>query len=336
MVARRMDRLAVLSQHVVAHSRSAAAAPTLRPVSTAATLTPSARRIVLRGILSGTKVVSPASVFDPLSAQMAQRTGYEAIQLAGSVAANVALGAPDLMLLSLSEFAALVRRITRYCSLPLVVDADHGYGNALGVARCVEELEAAGVGGITMEDTQLPAAHGSAGAFIKGSAGGFLLTSPEEQRAKLLAAVAAKTDASTVIIARTSSYTVGGIDELCRRVALYADTGADAVHVIGQLKKEEFPALRKAAGALPLMVSGPQNASTDELAAFGVRLALSGHTPFLAAMRAAYDAMKAAKTGGKAPEGIDQKDLADLLRVPQYMAIQKDFMKIEKPAEGMK
>jgi len=327
-----MQRLGVVTHHLLAAPRTAK----LRMASTAAVVSPSAKRAALRAILDGGEVVTPASVFDPLSAQMAQRTGFKAIQLAGSVAANVALGAPDLMLLSLSEFAALVRRITRYCPLPLVVDADHGYGNALGAARCVEELECAGVGGITMEDTELPAAHGSTGSFIKGSAGGFVLTSPEEQRGKLLAAVAAKVDPATVIIARTSSYTVGGIEELCRRIALYADTGVDAVHVIGQLKKEEFPELRKAAGTLPLMVSGPQNASKEELASFGVRLALSGHVPFLAAMNAAYEAMRAAQSGGKAPDSIDQKDLADLLRVPQYMGVQKDIMAIEKPAEGMK
>jgi len=304
--------------------------------SAAAPVSPSARREALRAILTGSAVVTPASVFDPLTAQMAHRTGYEAVQLAGSVAANVALGAPDLMLLTLSEFAGLVRRITRYCPLPLVVDADHGYGNALGAARCVEELEAAGVAGLTIEDTQLPAQYGSTGSFIKGSAGGFALTSPDDTRGKLVAAVAAKTDPATVVIARTSSYTVGGIDELVKRVALYRDTGVDAVHVIGQVQPGEFPALREAAGPLPLMVSGPQAVSREELGGFGVRMALSPHTPFLAAMQAAYEAMKAGREGGKAPEVIDQKELADLLRVGHYMGVQRDVMAVEKPAEGMK
>lgn len=310
-----------------------------QPVAAAASnvASPSARREALRELLKGSDVVSPASVFDPLSGQMAQRLGYESVQLAGSVAANVALGAPDLMLLTLTEFAELVRRITRYCSLPLIVDADHGYGNALGVARCIEELEAAGVAGITIEDTALPAAHGSKGVFVKGSAGGFVLTPIEEHKGKLLAAVAAKTDASTVIFARTSAYAVGGITELTKRVAAYRDSGVDVVHVIGQLAKDEFPALREAAGALPLMVSGPQKPSKSELVGFGVRLALSAHTPFLASQKAAYDALKAGRGGQeKAPESIDSKDLGDLLRVPAYMRLQKDLMSIEKPAEGMK
>lgn len=330
-----MFRLAVLSRHVVA-LRHGSCSTGPRCAATAAVASPKDRRNAFRALLQGNKVISPASVFDPLSAQMAQETGYEAIQLAGSVAANVALGAPDLLLLSVTEFATLVRRITRYCSLPLVVDADHGYGNALGVARCVEELEAAGVAALTIEDTVLPAAHGSTGTFIKGSAGGFVLTSPEEHRGKLLAAVAAKSDPSTVVIARTSAYAVGGISELTKRVKAYRDTGVDAFHIIGQLDKGEFPALREAAGDLPLMLSGAQNATKDELAGFGVRLNLAGHAPFLAAMKAAHDALKAGRSGGKAPEGIDSKDLAQLLRVPHYTGVQKDLMSVEKPAEGMK
>lgn len=299
-------------------------------------VSPTAKREALRAIFAGQQVLSPASVFDPLSAQMAHRVGYEAMQLAGSVAANVALGAPDLMLLSVSEFAALVRRITRYCPLPLIVDADHGYGNAMGAARCVEELEAAGVAGLTIEDTELPARHGSTGSFIKGSAGGFVLTAPEETRGKLLAAVAAKVDPATVVVARTSAYAVGGVGELTKRLVAYRETGVDAFHIIGQLQPDEFPAVSSAAAGLPIMVSGPQTVSREELAGFGVRLALTPHTPFLAAVQAAYDAMRAARLGGEKPKTVAQGDLKELLRVEGYLDVQSRLMAVEKPAEGMK
>mmetsp|Transcript_16913 Transcript_16913/g.39380 ORF Transcript_16913/g.39380 Transcript_16913/m.39380 type:complete len:333 (-) Transcript_16913:189-1187(-) len=303
----------------------------------AASAVPAAeRRKLLRALLAEKKVISPASVFDPLSAQMAQQAGYEAIQLAGSVAANVALGGPDLMLLSVTEFAELVRRITRYTCLPLVVDADHGYGNALGAARCVEELEAAGVAGLTLEDTILPAEYGSRGSSVKGSAGGFELTSPEEHCGKLLAAVAAKQDPATVVIARTSAYAVGGIPELTKRVKLYCATGVDAVHVIGKLKQTEFSELSEARAGLPLMVSGPQSIGAEELADHGVRLALTGHAPFMAALKAANEAYIAGRSGGKAAEGIDQKTFSALLRVPHYLQVQGELMHVEKPAEGMK
>ncbi|UCF77412.1 MAG: isocitrate lyase/phosphoenolpyruvate mutase family protein, partial [Betaproteobacteria bacterium] len=89
----------------------------------------------LRAVFAGTKCVSPASVYDPLSARVAEAVGYEIGMLAGSVASNTTLAAPDLIVLTLSEFAEQVRRIMRVSRLSLIVDADHGYGNALNVMR---------------------------------------------------------------------------------------------------------------------------------------------------------------------------------------------------------
>src|SRR5450432_3595922 len=93
------------------------------------------RRHRARAILAGSQCLSPASVFDPLSARIAERVGYELGLLSGSVASSTTLAAPDLVVLTLTEFAAQIRRIMRASSLSLVVDADHGYGNALNVMR---------------------------------------------------------------------------------------------------------------------------------------------------------------------------------------------------------
>jgi carboxyvinyl-carboxyphosphonate phosphorylmutase len=98
------------------------------------------RRLRFRAILSGDRCVHPGSVFDPLSARIAEDLGYEIGMFAGSVASLAVLGAPDLIVLTLSEFADQAYRINRAGSLPLLVDADHGYGNALNVKRTVEEL----------------------------------------------------------------------------------------------------------------------------------------------------------------------------------------------------
>ena len=116
----------------------------------------SVRRLQMRAIFSGTQCVFPASVFDPLSARAAEDLGFEAGMFAGSVAATTILGGPDLITITLSEFAEQAHRICRAGNLPLLVDADHGYGNALNVMRTVEELEAAGVAALTIEDTALP------------------------------------------------------------------------------------------------------------------------------------------------------------------------------------
>ena len=111
------------------------------------------RRERFRAILGGSRCVHPGSVFDPISARIAEDLGFEVGMFAGSVASFTVLGAPDLIVLTLSEFAAQAYRICWAGNLPLLVDADHGYGNALNVMRTVQELETAGVAAICIEDT---------------------------------------------------------------------------------------------------------------------------------------------------------------------------------------
>ena len=118
----------------------------------------SERRQRYRRVLAGDSCVYPASVFDAMSARMAESLGYEVGMLAGSIASAAVLGAPDLVVLTLTEFAEQIRRVTRAGSLSLMVDADHGYGNALNVMRTVEELETAGVA--AFDDRRHPAAGG--------------------------------------------------------------------------------------------------------------------------------------------------------------------------------
>ena len=118
------------------------------------------RRRRFRTILKGDRCYHPASVFDPLSARIAQDLGFEVGMFAGSTASLTVLGAPDLILITLSEFAGQAYRINRAFDLPLLVDADHGYGNALNVMRTVEELENAGVAALSIEDTVLPRGYG--------------------------------------------------------------------------------------------------------------------------------------------------------------------------------
>src|SRR5581483_3169109 len=122
-----------------------------------------ARRRRFRAQLGERRCIHPGSVFDPISARIAADLGFEVGMLAGSVASLAVLGAPDLILLSLSEFADQAYRINRAADLPLLVDADHGYGNALNVMRTVEELETAGVAALSIEDTALPRGYGEGG-----------------------------------------------------------------------------------------------------------------------------------------------------------------------------
>src|SRR5579859_7471543 len=118
------------------------------------------RREKLRAILSGPACVRPGSVYDAISIRIAWDLGFEIGMFGGSVASLAVLGDPDIALITLSELAEQMRRMSRASSLPVVVDADHGYGNALNVRRTIEELETAGAAGLTIEDTLLPQAFG--------------------------------------------------------------------------------------------------------------------------------------------------------------------------------
>ena len=117
----------------------------------------------LRAILNGSECIRPASVFDPLSARIAEHLGFELGLFAGSTASLTVLGAPDLVLLTAANFAQQAQRVCRATKIPVLADADHGYGNALNVARTVEELATVGVAAATIEDTILPTPFGAGG-----------------------------------------------------------------------------------------------------------------------------------------------------------------------------
>jgi len=171
------------------------------------------RRRRFRAMLKGDRCYHPASVFDPLSARIAQDLGFEVGMFAGSTASLTVLGAPDLILITLSEFAGQAYRINRAFDLPLLVDADHGYGNALNVMRTVQELESAGVAALTIEDTVLPRPYGP---------GGRGLTSIEEGVGRMRAALAARQDPDLVIVGRTIAMGTTRTEDALARAKAYA------------------------------------------------------------------------------------------------------------------
>jgi carboxyvinyl-carboxyphosphonate phosphorylmutase len=255
-----------------------------RPPSTAE------RRAAFRAILSGGACVHPASVHDPIAGRIASDLGFEAAMFAGSVASLTVLGAPDLIVLTLSEFADQARRICRGGAPPLLVDADHGYGNALNVMRTVQELETAGIAALTIEDTDLPRGHGT------GEPG---LLSLEAGLGKMRAAVAAREDAGLTVIARTSALNLVNLDEAVRRTKAYATCGTDALFFTGVNDWEQLAAIQAASNGMPIILGGtPANmADKAKLAAHGVRVALQGHQPFAAAVAAIHATLKALRDG---------------------------------------
>jgi carboxyvinyl-carboxyphosphonate phosphorylmutase len=266
----------------------------------------SEQRKKLRALMAGSKCLSPASVFDPLSARVAEAVGFEIGMLAGSVASNTTLAAPDLIVLTLTEFADQIRRIMRVSKLSLIVDADHGYGNALNVMRTVQELEHAGVSALSIEDTVLPTPFGQ----VEGKES---LTSIEEGVGKLRAAVAARGDPSLIIAGRTSALKVEGVEGAVARAKAYAATGVDAIFIVGLEKIEQIDAVHSAI-KLPIIVgSAPASLKREDLAARGARILLQGHQPVAAAVKALHETYTHLYHGG-APA-----DLKPKLASPQEM-----------------
>ncbi len=254
------------------------------------------RRQKFRALLKRTDCAFPASVHDPIAARIATDLDYDLGIFAGSVASLTVLGAPDIILLTLTEFAQQAMRISRASELPILVDADHGYGNAMNVMRCVEELEAAGVAALSIEDTALPRVAGSEGAAQ--------LTSIDEGVGKMRAALQARTDPDLVIAGRTSAAAITDPSDAAARLKAYEDAGVDVLFVVGVKDQQGLETIAKAT-TLPLILgSAPKALRTSEILAENrVRICLLGHKPFAAATQAIYDTLKRMKAG-EDPAGL--------------------------------
>src|SRR6202795_2317708 len=195
------------------------------------------RRAALRSILSGSACIRPGSVYDAISIRIAEDLGFPIGMFGGSVASLAVLGDPDVALITLTELAEQMRRMSRAASLPVLVDADHGYGNALNVRRTVGELEAAGAAGLTIEDTMLPQAFGQAKTQ---------LISLEEGVGKMKAALDGRSDPSLVIMARTGAASISGRDDAIARAKAYEAAGVDALFFTGMKTRAELEAIAAA------------------------------------------------------------------------------------------
>ena len=256
------------------------------------------RRDKLRAILKGSACIRPGSVYDATSIRIAQDLGFELGMFGGSVASLAVLGDPDITLITLTELCEQMRRMSRPAELPVLVDADHGYGNALNVRRTVQELEAAGAAGLTIEDTLLPQAFGQASTQV---------ISLEEGVGKMKGALDGRGDASLVVMGRTGAASVTSLDDTIARAKAYEATGVDALFFTGIKSRGELETI-SAATKLPIVLGGAPEEMNDTawLAAQRVRIALQGHAPFAAATQAVYDTLKALR------EGMPPKDLKGL------------------------
>lgn len=279
------------------------------------------RRQRFRALLAGNRCVHPGSVFDPISARIAEDLGFEVGMFAGSTASLTVLGAPDLIVLTLSEFAGQAYRIGRAGNLSLMVDADHGYGNALNAKRTVEELETAGVAGLSLEDTDLPTPFGTTAPRLVPIAEGV---------GKMKAALAGRQDPLLCIAGRTSAVQISGLEDAIARGKAYEAAGVDALFFVGVRTRAELDAI-SAATTLPIILGGVAGDLTDlaYLSARRVRIALQGHQPFAAAVKAIHDTLRALRDGtppGKLTGIADADLMKRVTRDADYGRWTKEFL----------
>lgn len=267
---------------------------------------PSARER-FRSLLVRPGCTLAANIFDPLSARIAHLLDYEVCFLSGSVGKAANLGVPDIVLSNMSDLVDCCRRITRMADVSLMLDGEDGFGNVVNVARTVRELEAAGVSAIEIEDQIAP-------TQFQGNDPG-LLALPT-QVGKLEAAVAARTDRTTVIVARTAALAYCPLDEALARIQAYAQTGAEAIRLVGLHTRAQLEAVHQAT-VLPLTVLSPPAELRNDptwLAAHGVKILMLGNPAFSVAVKAVYDCLYHLKNGGALEDLEDKQASTALLR----------------------
>jgi methylisocitrate lyase len=256
-------------------------------------------------------------VWSPLVARMAERLDFPAIYLSGA-ALSASFGVPDVGLVTLTEFVDEARRITQASGVPLLCDADTGFGEALSVERTVRLFESAGAAGIHLEDQMLPKRC--------GHLSGKVLVEAETATAKIRAAVAAKSDPDFVIVARTDARGVTGFDDAVRRARMYLEAGADAIFPEAMESADEFRAFAQALDA-PLIANNTEfgkspNLDVATFGELGYVMVLFPVTALRSALAAASRTLSAIKTAGhqrdEIPRMLTRAELYELLDYTGY------------------
>lgn len=279
---------------------------------------------VLRKLIEGDIVLLPG-VFSAISAKSASSAGAKALYLSGAGVTNSLLAVPDIALLTMSEMAQQARYVCSASGLPVIADADTGYGEALSVFRTVREFEAAGLAGLHIEDQLSPKRCG----HLDGKS----LVPVEAMQAKLRAAADARRDKSFVLIARTDARAVEGLDAAADRARAYVDAGADAIFPEGLESESEFAEFRRAV-QVPLLANMTEFGKTplitvDRFSELGYHLVIFPMTAFRVALKALDEAYSCLLREGTQQELLGsmrtRAELYELLAYADYDALDRGW-----------
>ena len=282
----------------------AAAAPAVKPTTR------------LRQLLAADGLIVAPFIMNALHARIAESVGFDAVYMTGA-GTSAERGFPDVGLLTMTEMTANARYIANAVAIPVICDADTGYGNALNVQRTVREYEAAGVAALHIEDQVFPKKCG----FFEGKQ----VVPMDEHIQKIRAALEARRDPDFVIIARCDAYAVTGWEDTVRRCRAYREAGADLVFVDGIKSAADLELYARDLADLPRMYNGDL-ANTQEVAAMGYKLMICGSTIWLIyrQLRDAFAELKA--TGQVNPERFGTRwEVADLLGLDEVYALEQKY-----------
>ncbi|SFL39261.1 isocitrate lyase/PEP mutase family protein [Geodermatophilus ruber] len=284
-----------------------------------------APRARLRELLAAPAPLLAPGAYDALSARLVEQAGFDAVYMTGFGTTASLIGRPDVGLLTGAEMADNARRIAAAVDVPVIADADTGYGNALNVVRTVQIYEQAGIAGIQLEDQVMPKKCG----HMSGKA----LIGAEEMAGKVRAAVAARRDPDLVLIARTDAVATHGVDEALRRARRYADAGADVLFVEAPTSEADIERIAKElSGVAPLVFNWAEGGRTpplslERMTELGFSLVIYPIGTLLAATAGIRALLAGLRADGVPPlDGLPAfEEFTDLVGLPEVQELEQRF-----------
>ena len=281
---------------------------------------------MLRELMATRQPILVPGCYDALSARLVEDAGFAAVYMTGFGSSAAHLGRPDVGLLTMSEMVDNARRIVAAVGIPVIADADTGYGNPINVIRTVQEFERAGVAAIHLEDQLAPKRC--------GHLDGKQLIPAEEMAAKLRAAVEARSSPDFLLIARTDARAVEGLDAAIDRARLYREAGADVLFVEAPQSEPEIRAVAAAFPGVPLLFNWAEGGKTpaverDLLAELGFAIVIFPISTLLAAtgaMREVLARIRADGTPLRALGGLPQfSEFLDFIGLPEVRQLEQRY-----------
>jgi len=288
----------------------------------------------LRALLeSGQTIVAPGA-FDPLAARLVEEAGFPAVYMTGFGTSAALLGRPDVGLLTMTEMIDNAQRIAACVDIPVIADADTGYGNPLNVIRTVGAYEAAGVAGIHIEDQVAPKKCG----HMEGK----LVIPPQEMAEKIRAAVEARAQPEFVIIARTDARAVEGLESALERGRLYREAGADVLFIEAVLSEREAEETARAFPGVPLLFNWAEGGKTPpislgRLAELGYRIVIFPISTLLAATAAMRGILREIAQAGTPAAAMGELpsfgEFTDFIGLPEVREVERRYVAKDAAAE---